>query len=586
MPEHLAPVDTEYLRRLNTTLATYKAGKLNLERRVIASENWWKLRNAMEEQTEKREGFRCASGWLHNVLTSKHADAMDAMPSPVILPREAGDQPEAQMLTSVIPCILEQNDFEDTYADVMWQKLKTGTGVYKVMWDPARLGGLGDIAIERVSLLNLFWEPGVTDIQRSPYLYHTELVDREALEARYPQLKGQKAPAFQAARFLYDDTVDTTGKVTLVECYYHRNGLLHYVRYVGETLLYATENDEALQGRGFYDHGRYPFVLDTLFPIEGSPCGYGFVDLCRSPQTEIDLLKTAFLQNAMAGATPRFFARADGAVNEQEFLDLTKAIVHVNGTLGEESLRQIQSGTLDSVYIACMNATIQELRETSGNTETASGNVSGGVTAASAIAALQEASGKGSRDATRGSYRAFCKIVSLCIELIRQFYDLPRQFRILGTLGQPVFVRYDGVNLRQNSPVFDIRVAAQKRNAYATLSQNELALQLYNAGIFDPQRAEQAMQCLQMMEFEGKETVLQQIVRNGGLQEKMQLLGQYAQVLAEKHGDEIAAVQLQEITGVQRKAPARQQAKPPRQEERAEVRRARAASADAPVPES
>ena len=159
----------------------------------------------------------------------------------------------------------------------------------------------------------------------------------------------------------------------------------------------------AMCDAGLYDHGQYPFVFDSLFPVEGSPCGYGFVDLCRNPQAEIDLLKTAFVKNALVGAVPRYFSRIDGGVNEAEFLDLNRALVHVDGNLGADSLRPVEHKSLDGVYVQCLNNTIQELRETSGNTDAATGATPGGVTAASAIAALQEASGKGGRDATQVS---------------------------------------------------------------------------------------------------------------------------------------------------------------------------------------
>lgn len=45
------------------------------------------------------------------------------------------------MLTSIIPVILDQNDFEETYSDVQMYKLKTGTGVYGVFWDGQNLMG-------------------------------------------------------------------------------------------------------------------------------------------------------------------------------------------------------------------------------------------------------------------------------------------------------------------------------------------------------------------------------------------------------------------------------------------------------------
>ena len=570
------PVDGERLREFTRVLQKYKAGKASIERRTIAAENWWKLRNQAEERKsiEGLQGFQAVSGWLHNIIVSKHADAMEAYPEPAILPREAGDRQEAGMLSRIIPVILEQNEFEKTYSDAMWQKLKTGTGVYKVWWDAEKLNGLGDIAIERVDLLNVFWEPGAADIQDSRYFFHTRLEDNEELEESYPQLKGRlKSSGFLANRFVYDDAVSTEGKSTVIDVYYKRRQdgrtVLHYCKYVGDTVLYATENEVALarmegretEGRGLYDHGLYPFVFDSLFPIEGSPCGYGFIDLCQNGQTQIDMMQTAFLKNTMVGSVPRYFQRVDGAINEEEFLDLNNPIIHVNGNLGQDSLRTVDYRPLSGNYIDMRTSVINELRETSGNTETSVGLVSSGVTAASAIAALQEASGKGSRDATRSSYRVYSKIIGLCIELIRQFYQLPRQFRILGQMGTEQFVAYNNqglqpqrqffgeIELEMRLPVFDIKVVPQKSNSYTRLSQNELALQFYQLGFFSPGQADQALACMSIMEFEGKDQLMQQISYNGTMQKKLSVFQQYALAMTQKYEPERAGKLMSSITG-------------------------------------
>ena len=591
-------------QELTAVLQKYKAGKQSLERRVIAAENWWKLRNRFEE--DKRPGassagdFRAVSGWLHNVIVSKHADAMEAYPEPVILPREPDDRAEAELLSAVVPCILEQNAFERTWSDAMWQKLKTGTAAYRVGWDPDKLGGLGDISIERVDLLNLFWEPGIADIQRSKFVFCTHLEDNDELEEEFPQLRGRlRGNPFTATRFLYDDAVSLDGKSTVVEAYYRRKRagrtVLHYVKYVGDTVLYSTEEGEPCRealpllgevarsaegvarvetragGKresglnpavsfpnwhslntgdpsagltaasapapapdGLYAHGRYPFVLDPLFPVEGSPCGYGFVDLCHNNQTAIDLMRSAIIKNTVVGATPRYFQRIDGSVNEEEFADLGRSLVHVSGNLGEDSLRQIGFSPLSGVYMDVLNSSIQELRETSGNTETSTGNISSGVTAASAIAALQEASGKGSRDSTRSSYVAYAQIVELCIELIRQFYGLPRSFRIAGRAGAEEYIRFSNAGLCPRPqqfgaalPVFDVKVSAQKRNAYSRLSQNELAMELYRMGIFDEGKEQEALSCLRMMEFDGRDELIGRITASMGLREKLDELQKY-----------------------------------------------------------
>ena len=574
LSESANPIGAQQLHEFNVELAKYKAGKASVDRRIISAENWWKLRNQMEaeKQTAGKEGFQCKSGWMHNVIVSKHADSMEAFPEPIILPREERDKDEAQRLTSIIPCVLEQNNFEETYDRCMWQKLKTGTGAYKVYWDSSRHNGLGDIAISRVDLLNLFWQPGITDIQESQKVFYATLRNNEELEALHPELKGHSyGLGFQPSKLLHDDSVTNENQSYVIECFYHKfnksgQKILHYVQYVGDHVLYATENDTepgidggpSMAERGIYDHGLFPFVLDTLFPIEGSPCGYGYIDLCQNQQISIDLMRTAFLKNTLAGAMPRYFKKKNSNIDNAQLLDLNNALVEVEGGMDEASLRIIPTNNLDGNYLAMLNSTIDEMRETSGNTEAASGSAPAGVTAASAIAALQEASGKGSRDSSRAAYRAYNKIIALCIELIRQFYDVNRQFRITGEFGEEEFVSYAndrikpqhqgvdyGIDMGYRTPFFDIKVKAQKHNAYTKLSQNELALQFLKLGFFAPQMADQAIDCLSMMDFEGKAELTQKIRGRSQMQRELDTYKQAAISLAAKHDPQLYAMMIQ-----------------------------------------
>lgn len=565
----IQPVGSEQLKKFDMILQKYIAGKKPTDTRIIESENWWKLRNSIEEKKEteigKDGGFKSVSGWLHNVIVSKHADAVEAYPEPNILPREKDDRGEAHKLSQIIPCVLEQNNFDETYSDAWWQKCKSGTGVYKITWDSGKLNGLGDISIENVSLLNLFWEPGVTDIQKSRYFFHVEHEEKDILEQRYPQLEGKlKGKSVITSEFQTDDTVDNSNKVAVIDVYYHKyvNGkkTLQYCKYVNDQVLFATENETktvtdemgrtvkpSMAERGLYDHGLYPYEFDTLFPVEGSPCGYGYIDICKNPQTEIDLLKTSFVKNAMVGAIPRYFKRQGSGINEQQFLDLSKPLVDVTGSMDENAVRRIDFVPLDPVYVNMLDRTIQELRETSGNTETSTGNISSGVTAASAIAALQEASGKGSRDSTNSAYRSFARIVNQVIELIRQFYDMPRQFRIVGQYGMEQFAQYTnagiqpihqgndfGQDMGYRLPVFDIKVSAQKKNVYTKVTQNELALQFFQLGFFNPQMVDQALMTLDLMEFDGKDTVMQKVAQNGTMFQKLIQYMQLALVLTQQ----------------------------------------------------
>ena len=560
-----ARIGVEQIREANNTLQKYKQGKANLEQRIIDNEQWYKLRH-WECMRDKKQQVQPTSAWLFNSLANKHADAMDNFPSPNILPREEGDKGEAEMLSSIIPVILEQNDFEETYDNVQDYRLKSGTGVYGIFWDNEKMNGLGDISILKADLINLFWEPGITDIQRSRHLFHVELADNDLLEQEYPQLRGKlSSSSIDLSKYVYDDTVDTSTKSAVVDWYYKKrqNGrnVLHYCKYVNDVVLFATENDPEMAERGWYDHGQYPFVFDPLFSMEGTPCGFGYIDVGKDTQAYIDRANQAIMQNMLANAKPRHFIRSDGSVNEAEYADTTKDFIHVDGSLGQDSILPVQGKPLNNVYIEVLHDKIDELKETTGNRDISTGGTTSGVTAASAIAAMQEAGSKLSRDNNKASYRAFRKVVLMVIELIRQFYDLPRCFRIIGENGTARFVEYSNANLQPQMqgiemgvdmgyrlPLFDVEITAQKASPYSKMSQNELALQFFGAGFFNPQMSDQALACLEMMDFDRKQGIMQRIAQNGMMYKAAMMMMQQQMAPGVSGGTEESAEETVEKT--------------------------------------
>ena len=539
-------IGKEQVQAATQTLQKYKEGKANLEKRIVANEQWYKLRHWECLRGEKQE-VEPTSAWLFNSIANKHADAMDNFPAPNILPREEMDKGEAEMLSSIIPVILDQNDFEQTYSDVWSYKLKTGTGVYGVFWDGTKLNGLGDISIKKCDIINLFWESGITDIQKSRNLFHVELVDNDLLIQQYPQLQGKLGNStLTISEYVFDDSVDTTNKSAVVDWYYKKaaeNGkaVLHYCKYVNDEVLFATENDPKYADRGWYDDGEYPFVFDVLFRVEGTPAGFGYIDVGKSAQEYIDRGNQAIMQNMLSNTKPRHFIRSDGAVKEDEYADMTKDFVHVDGNLGQDSIMPIQGKPLPNIYVEVINNKINELKEVTGNRDISTGGTTSGVTAASAIAAMQEAGSKLSRDNIKASYRAYRKLVLMVIERIRQFYDLPRCFRIIGDNGAVNFIKYSnagliaeyqgeefGIDMGYRIPMFDIEVTAQKSSPYSKMAQNELALQFYGAGFFNPTMAVQALACLDMMDFDRKDAIMTKIAQNGAAYQAAAMAAQMA----------------------------------------------------------
>lgn len=539
-------IGVEDIRKATDILQRYKAGKSVLENRIVENEQWWKLRHWDFIDTEKSpKDIEPTSAWLFNTLANKHADAMDNFPSPNILPREEADKAQAKMLSSIIPVIHQQNDFEEVYDSVWWYKLKHGCGVYEVLWNGQKLNGVGDIDIKKADILNIFWEPGISDIQKSANLFHTELRDNELLEAEYPQLKERlTTPSIMTSKYIYDDAVNVSDKSIVVDWYYKKNyggkTILHYCKFVNDTVLFATENDPKNYPNGWYNHGKYPFVFDNLFPVEGSPCGFGYIDVCRNPQKYIDLLGRAILKNAIVNSTPRYFVNgAEKALNVDEFMDINNPLVHCEVMVSDDHIKPIVTNTLNDTYVAFHNNKIEELKETSGNRDVSNGGTTSGITAASAIAAMQEAGSKLSRDMIKSSYRSFNRMVVMEIELIRQFYNNARSFRIIGEQAAVEFVQFSNAQIRPQSqgmafgvdqgfrlPLFDVEVSAQKASPYSKMSQNEMALQFYQLGFFNPQFADQSLACLEMMDFDRKDSITGKIRQNGTMFQQLQMMQQ------------------------------------------------------------
>lgn len=582
LAEQKPKIDREAVTKASDILRKYKEGKARLEKKIIANEEFWKLRqwNYMNDGTDD---FKPATAWLWSCIQSRYSDAMDSYPTCNFQPRQADDKAEALKLSAIVPVIMEQNRYEDVYSDIVWYTLKHGGSIQGIFWDGSKHNGVGDVTIKKIDFINLFWEPGITDIQESQNVFNTELVANNILEQRYPQTVGKLGGEnITLAKYLYDDNVPTDDKSVVVDWYYHTyvNGkkTLQYVKYVNDIVLYATENeiippekvtvdpetgipltiplDKPMAEKGLYDHAMYPFVTMALFPVEGSICGYGITDIGRDTQIQIDQLNKAVVDNAIEGASPRYFVRDDGSVNIKEFNDKSKKFVHVEGNIGEENIRPIDHKRLDGMYVNYLSQKIDELKYVTSNQDVNNGSAPSGVTSASGIAALQETSGKNARSANKTFHRAFRDVCYQVVELIRQFYDVPRTFRINPDGMQEQFVQYNNAGLKPQGqmtmgmdmglrlPEFDIDVTSEKANPYKKMEINDLALSFYNAGFFNPQMADQALACLGMMDFTKKDEVMQKISENGTLQEMLllyqQMALQFANQISPALGEQVA----------------------------------------------
>lgn len=565
----------EQTQKALTDLQAYVDGKKMVDIKATENQQWWRLRHwsviGGETNEAIRAGIEVGSAWAFNSLMNKHAAIMDSFPKPNILPREADDEMEAKILTEVIPAILEQNDYEQVYRQGAWDFVIDGACIKGVFWDTTKHDGLGDIAITNVDVHNLFWKPGISDLQDSDKVFHITIEDIDVARAKWPKIADKIGPqdSGRITKYIHDDNIDTTHCCEVVDMYYKRTVMspvymdgvdaegnrtqvkvheipktvLHLAIFVNEELAFCSENESGYEN-GFYEHGEFPFVISKMFPVKDSPWGFGYLDIMKHPQKDIDKLDQAIIKNALMRAKPRYWARKNANISLDDFSDWNQEIVEVGaGELGD-AVRKIDVDDVPSGAMNHLVNKIEEIKETSGNRDFNQGGVANGVTSAAAISALQEAGSALARDCNKEMYRAERELYYLVIELIRQFYSEPRSFRTMDEQGDLRFIQYSNAGIvehetlmpdgtvRHVRPIFDITVSAEKQSPFSRAAQNETAKELYGMGLFEPERAVPALACIDMMDFEGKEKVKQEIQKNGIMlqqfQAAMQLITQLA----------------------------------------------------------
>lgn len=542
-------ITSEIVKQAEARRDKYAKGKKSLDEKATVNQKWWRGRHWSEIKKDNKsleDAEKPTSAWLFNSIINKHADMMDNFPKPNVLPRSRDSQMDAEKLAKIVPVVLEQNGYQTTYSRKAYDYISDGTAITGVFWDNTKNDGMGDVAIRQIDIHNIFWKPGIEDIQESPEVFTVAAVDNKELVKMYPQMDGKVGNDKTTVKYEADDSTDDSSMSEVVDWYYkvveyedvmidesgttlpRPKTILHYCKYCNGEVLYSSEN-EGLEN-GFYQHGKFPFVFQVMFPIKDYPAGFGYIDVMKEPQKYIDVLDQLLADNAFKVGTERYFVRRSLGLNVDDFADYSKPFVEFDGNL-DDALKPIDTPTIPAFVLQYQTNKIEELKETSGNRDFSQGATSGGVTAASAIAALQEAGSKLSRDMIRAAHNAFTEECYLVIELIRQFYTEPREFRIDDGKGGYEFVDYDNANIAaetsadgilKSKPIFDLQVTAEKKSPFSRAAQNEMAKELYSMGLFNPDMAEPALVCLDMMDFEGKDEIKKKVQDNSILMGKVQ----------------------------------------------------------------
>ena len=485
-------------------------------------------RQDAQTQSRRKDKRTLQLQTLKSTFNNCVADQMDNMPEALMMPERAGLEEVAEDLTDVVRYVLSQNDFEALHRRRVEDCFATGTAVTQVAWDRDLDGGRGNIALIRWPIEAFLWDPASENLQDGRAVFKVSWHPLSWFRQHYPEQyleigsdEGEysglgMADAQEQVRPADED------RAMLIEYWYRlydaaKRRYTINVAYLAGGALLSNHLD-------VYRHGMYPFILDVYTPIEGLPVGDGLVQELAPMMRYVNRYASYIDMNLRMASKGRLLIDRNAGIDKDALLDWENDVVE-GDRIDPSALQWLQTQPFTGMVTRQMMQLQADIKQDSGQNQFARGETVGGVTAASAISALQEAGGKITRLRTAGLNQGFRELVTQVMWLISQFYDRRRVFFITGRQGKERRevnaspVRLFGQDFCAASfpaPPYTVQVQVQRRNPLRQQAQNELVLQAYQmsaqAGQYFPLST-----LFELLQVEGKERILPVLRENENL---------------------------------------------------------------------
>ena len=486
---------------------------------------------------------------LKSTFNNCVADQMDNMPEALMLPETKDLEEVAEDLTDVVRFVMARNNYESLHRRRVEDCFGTGTAVTQVAWDPDMDGGKGNVAVIRWPVEAFLWDPAADNIQDARAIFKVSWHPLSWYEQHYPEKFndiGSDWAEYSGLGVPEAQEMDQPGdedRAMLLEYWYRlydakkRRYTINVAYLAGGVLLEDTKD--------VYKHGMYPFVLDVYTPIEGLPVGDGLIQECAPMMRYINRYAAYIDTNLRMASKGRLLVDRNAGIDKDALLEWETDVVE-GDRIDPSALQWMQTQPFTGAATQQMLQLQTDIKQDSGQNQFTRGETAGGVTAASAISALQEAGGKITRLRTHVLNQGFRAIVEQVMWLINQFYDSKRVLFITGRDENPnqrrevnadpdrLFGKHKGGTLPP--PPYTVQVQIQRRNPLRQQAQNELFMQAYSmaaqAGAPFPLSV-----LFKLLHVDGKERILPEIVAVETLQQQMQELAMQNQQLNQQNAE-------------------------------------------------
>ena len=386
---------------------------------------------------------------LKSTFNNCVADQLDNMPEASLLPERPNMADVAEDMSDVVRFVFNQNGYEELHRRRV-EDYFIGTALTQIAWDDDMDHGKGNVAIIRWPVEQFLWDPSEPNIQDARALIKTVWHPLSWYAAHYPD-KAQYIGSDEGAYETSDlnsrplELEGDEGKAMMLEYWYRRYDAkkrrytINVAYFAGGALL---ENHTDV-----YDHGMYPFVMEPFNYIEGQPVGDGLIDQLAPMMRYVNRYAHYLDENTRMAAKNRLLVRKSANLDKEALMDFDQNVV-TGDNIDDDAVKWFQSKPLNNMAAQQMLQFQTDIKQDAGPSQWTRGETAGGVTAASAISALQEAGGKITREHTLMLNQGFKKIVEQVLWLVCQFYTERKEQMITGKDGKSREVLMSAEHLR------------------------------------------------------------------------------------------------------------------------------------------
>lgn len=471
------------------------------------------------------------SNFIFAIIETEVTWLTENRPNAIVVPLGPDDADSARIVEHILlDHLWPELDIRAKLKRMIRSALIRGKGFLKVGWDERA----SEVTVDYANWREIFIDPQANRVKDARYIIQARRMPISEIVRLYPE-KGHLVFPDNESDLTdggnwnadVDKPVITSGAMpivdgdkysaTVLECWIRDDSYeLHTEmgddgepRTVAQFLypngrLITVANGVVLEDRpNPYQDGEFPFVDYTCYEDEESPWDVSEVEQLEPIQRVVNILESRFIDNARLMTNTVWVKSKDAGISADKITNEEGAVYTVNSP--NSLFQRLPPTPLPQHYFELYLQLQRNMEAVSGVSDVAQGRRPTGITAASAISLLQEASQARIRDKARNLEDTIRHLGRLMISRILQFYEPGRIARMRDANGQVQYVPFD-----PSQVIYGLDFEVESGSSIQMNEQQRylMAKELFQAGGIDVEGL------LEASHFPGREAIIERMKTN------------------------------------------------------------------------